>query len=124
MTSLDATLEALIDRIGAESAVIVVDDPGLDADGDPAGRRVIASAGLPEVAIAGLTAAMRDPEHPVSASSTTQSPASMCGRRGPVGRRCAATSRSRMATAPVTESSPSSRSPTIDRSGMRRERTC
>jgi hypothetical protein len=68
MATLDATLADLIDRIGAESAVVVIDDPGLDADGDRLGRRVIASAGLPEVALAGLTAAMRDPEHPVSAA--------------------------------------------------------
>jgi len=58
----DATLSSLTREIGAESAVVVV------RDGVTGERTVIASAGLPEVAVAGLTAAMRDPRHPVSAT--------------------------------------------------------
>jgi len=61
--SLGAGLEALLAVVGeqldVESAVIVV----VDRSG---GLRIVASAGLPEPAVAGLAEALRNPRHPIA----------------------------------------------------------
>lgn len=57
---VEAILAEIVRGVGSESGVIVVRDA---ATGE---RTVVASVGLPEVAVAGLAAAMRDPDHPIT----------------------------------------------------------
>jgi hypothetical protein len=58
--SLDSLLALLLEQLEIDSAVIVVRPAG-SADG----LVIIASAGLPEAAIAGLTGAMANPDHTI-----------------------------------------------------------
>lgn len=56
---IEAILREIVPARDVESAVVVV------PDGSNGGVSIAASVGLPEVAVAGLAAAMRDPDHPV-----------------------------------------------------------
>ncbi len=57
---VEVILADLVGSLGCESGVIVV------RDGTTGERTILASAGLPEVAVAGLAAALRDPDHPIT----------------------------------------------------------
>lgn len=59
-SGLESLLAVITEQLDVESAAIVVPDPSFD------GLVIVASHGLGEPAVAGLTAALRDPGHPIA----------------------------------------------------------
>lgn len=66
-SSLDTLLAVIAEQLDVESAVIVVVDGAKPLS-------IVASTGLPEPAIAGLTEALRNPAHPIARTVTESVP--------------------------------------------------